>query len=92
MLIKQLLDVDTVKCHKALERDAQLKKIDDRLYSQLSGLPDDIRFDMERTISEYMARVTRIAYLQGIVDFTKLYVVLQEDPNAILQKYVDEMK
>ena len=92
MLIKQVLDADTEKCHEALEHDAQLKKADDRLYSLLSGLPAGIRFDMERTISEYMARVTRIAYLQGIVDFTKLYVVLQEDPNAILQKYVDEIK
>ena len=92
MLIKQILDADTEKCYEALERDAQLKETEDRLYSLLSGLPDDIRFDMERTISEYMARVTRIAYLQGIVDFTKLYVVLQEDPNVILQKYVDEMK
>lgn len=92
MLIKQILDADTEKCHEALERDAQLEKIDDRLYSLLSDVPEDIRFDMERTISEYMARVTRIVYLQGIVDFTKLHVVLQEDPNAILQKYVDEMK
>ena len=92
MLIKQILDADTEKCREALERDVQLEKTDDRLYSLLSGLSDDIRFDMERTISEYMARVTRIAYLQGIVDFTKLYVVLQEEPNAILQKYVDEMK
>lgn len=92
MLIKKIIDTDTLSCYEALENDTKMKETEGNIYSLLSTLPDDIRFDIERTISEYMARVTRIAYLQGIVDFTKLYVVLQEDPNAILQKYVDEMK
>ena len=92
MLIKKILDTDTLNCYETFENDANLKAVEGKVYSLLSTLPDGIKFDMERTISEYMARVTRIAYLQGIVDFTRLYVVLQEDPNAILQKYVDEMK
>ena len=92
MLIKKIIDTDTLNCYEALENDTKLKEAEVKVYSLLSILPDDIKFDMERNISEYMARVTRIAYLQGIVDFTKLYVVLQEEPNAILKKYVDEMK
>lgn len=89
MLIKQILDADIANCYEALENDEQLKIIDDKLYSLLSELPKDVNFEMEATVSEYMARVIRIAYLQGIFDFTRLFVVLRENPQHILQKYVD---
>ena len=84
MLIKKILDADTVNCYEALKNDAQLKKTEDKVYSLLSGMPEDIRFDMERTISEYLARVTRIAYLQGMKDFAELYVILKLDVSDIL--------
>lgn len=37
-----------------------------------------------------MARVTRIAYLQGIIDFTNLFIDLKEDAHNILKKYEDK--
>ena len=89
MLIKQILDGDIAKCYDALQNDVKLKATDDRFYSFLEEFPEDIKFEMEQTVSEYMARVTRIAYLQGIVDFTRLYVVLKDNPETILQKCVD---
>ena len=89
MLIKQILDSDIANCYDALKNDVKLQAADDRFYSFLKKFPEDMKFDMERTVSEYMARVTRIAYLQGIVDFTRLYVVLKDNPETILQKYVD---
>lgn len=89
MLIKQIMDADIANCYEVMENDEQLKIIDDRFYSLLSIQTDDLKFEMEGTVSEYMARVTRIAYLQGIVDFAKLFVVLKENPDVILQKYVD---
>lgn len=89
MLIKQIMDADIANCYEVMENDEQLKIIDDKLYSLLSELPKDVNFEMEATVSEYMARVIRIAYLQGILDFTRLFVVLRENPQHILQKYVD---
>ena len=89
MLIKQILDCDIASCYDALQNDVKLKATDDRFYSFLEDFPEDIKYKMEQTVSEYMARVTRIAYLQGIVDFTRLYVVLRDNPESILQKYVD---
>lgn len=89
MLIKQIMDADIANCYEVMENDEQLKIIDDKLYSLLSELPKDVNFEMEATVSEYMARVIRIAYLQGIFDFTRLFVVLRENPQHILQKYVD---
>ena len=89
MLIKQIMDADIANCYEVMENDEQLKIIDDKLYSLLSELSKDVNFEMEATVSEYMARVIRIAYLQGIFDFTRLFVVLRENPQHILQKYVD---
>ena len=89
MLIKQILDSDIANCYDALEKDEQLNAADDRFYSLLSNVSDELKFEMERSVSAYMARVTRIAYLQGIADFTRLFVVLKENPADILRKYVD---
>lgn len=89
MLIKQIMDADIANCYEVMENDEQLKIIDDRLYSLLSELPKDVNFEMEASVSEYMERVIRIAYLQGIFDFTRLFVVLRENSQHILQKYVD---
>ena len=75
MLITQIMDADIHNCYKVFERDMQLKKAEDEFYSLLSKCSEDIGFDMERSVSEYMARVTRLAYLQGIIDFAKLFVV-----------------
>lgn len=58
-------------------------------YSLLSNVSDDFKFEIERSVSEYMARVKRIAYLQGIVDFTRLFIILKENSADIMRKYVD---
>ena len=90
MLIEQIMDEDIDNCYEAFECDAELQRIENEFYSLLSDCPEDISFEMEQNVSEYMARASRIAYLQGIIDFTKLFVVLKEDAHAILAKYVDK--
>lgn len=90
MLITQIMDKDIQNCYKAFESDIELKEAEDVFYSLLSKCSEDIGFDMERSVNEYMARVARLAYLQGIIDFTKLFVVLKEDAHDILEKYVDK--
>lgn len=90
MLITQIMEKDVDNCYETLCNDDQLKEIDDKFYSLLSKCPEHIHFDMERNVSKYIARVTRLAYLQGIMDFTKLFVVLKEDVHDILEKYVDK--
>ena len=90
MLITQIMEKDVDNCYETLRKDDQLKEIDDKFYSLLSKCPEHIHFDMERNVSKYIARVTRLAYLQGIMDFTKLFAVLKEDVHDILEKYVDK--
>ncbi|MBR4060113.1 MAG: hypothetical protein IKK03_09780 [Lachnospiraceae bacterium] len=86
MLIKQIIDGDIAGCRHAVEADAPLKELEEELYSIMSKCPEEITFDMESTINAYIARVMRIAYLQGIKDFANLYITLQEDVHNILKK------
>ena len=92
MLIEQIMDSDVDNCYEALHSDEQLKEIDDKFYSLLSECPEHIHFDMEQNVSRYMERVTRIAYLQGIIDFTRLFIVLKKDAHEILRKYEDNIE
>ena len=87
MLITQIMDADVDNCYEAIHNDEQLKVIDEQFYSLLSQCPEEIHFDMEQNVSRQMERVTRIAYLQGIIDFAKLFIDLKEDAQNILKKY-----
>ena len=86
MLIKQIIDGDIAGCRHALEADEQLKEMEEKYYTIMSQCPEEVTFDMESTINAYIARVIRIAYLQGIKDFANLYIALKEDVHEILQK------
>lgn len=88
MLIKQIMDDDTSNCQQALEEDAKLKNLEEKLYTILSNCPEDTFLDLEKTVTEYMARVVRIAYLQGIKDFAELFITLKKDIHEILQNHL----
>ena len=87
MLIQKILEGDKLNCCHALEADDLIKQLDEEFYSLLSKCPNEIYFDMERTVNEYIDRVTQITYLQGLKDFADLYITLNEDIHEILQKY-----
>ena len=89
MLINQIIDEDTSNCYKTMSEDEQLSGLEDQFYLMLEDCSEDFKFEMERVVSSYMTRVLRIAYLQGIRDFSELFIVLKEDTRNILQKYVD---
>lgn len=85
MLIQQILDEDIINCHHAFEEDKQLKDLEEKLYAIMDNCPEEIIFDMEQTVNAYGARLTRIAYLQGLKDFAELFVILKDDAHEILQ-------
>lgn len=89
MLINQIMDEDTSNCYKAMSADEQLVSMEVQYYKLLEECTEEVRFEMEIIINRYMTRVLRIAYLQGIRDFSELFIVLKEDAQDILQKYVD---
>lgn len=89
MLIKQILENDTRNCYEAIKSDLQLTALDERFYKLAGTMPNADKLVMESIFSEYMARVTRIAYLQGMKDFAELHVILKDGITEILDKYVD---
>lgn len=90
MLIKQILENDTRNCYEAIKNDVQLAALDERFYKLAGTMPNADKLTMESIFSEYMARVTRIAYLQGMKDFAQLHLMLKEDAKNIMEKYVDK--
>lgn len=85
MLIKQILVNDTQNCYEAIKSDKQLDALDERFYKLADTMPDVDKLEMESIFSEYMARVTRIAYLQGMKDFTELHITLKNSMVDILK-------
>ena len=86
MLIKQILENDTRNCYDAMKSDLQLSTLDERFYKLAGTMPNADKLAMESVFSEYMARVIRIAYLQGMKDFVELHVVLKNDVSDILKE------
>lgn len=81
MLVKQILENDMNNCYEALSTDAELNK---EFYQLADTMSDKDRLEMEDVFSAYMARVTRIAYLQGMKDFAEPHVVLKGDAAEVL--------
>lgn len=88
-MIKKILENDTKSCYEAISADSKLSQLDADFYETIGKLPDTEKFKLEDIFSTYMARITRIAYLQGMKDFAELHDCLKEDTSAILAKYVD---
>lgn len=89
MLIKQILENDTRNCYEAIKSDLQLDALDERFYKLAGTMSNADKLAMESIFSEYMARVTRIAYLQGMKDFVELHVVMRDNITDILDKHMD---
>jgi len=85
MLIKQILENDTRNCYEAIKSDEQLAVLDERFYKLAGTMPNTDKLAMESIFSEYMARVTRIAYLQGMKDFAELHITLKNSVADILK-------
>ena len=84
MLIKKIIEEDTKNCYEAMERDTELIDLETQFYEMMQG---DLK--LENVFTSYMARVTRIAYLQGMKDFAELCGILSGDTQEILREYVD---
>ena len=89
MLLKQMIANDLKNCYEATSNDELLQSLESDFYSfrDVVGISDFTK--LEEVFSEYMARVSRLAYLQGMKDFHELCIELKEDTNDIMKKYID---
>lgn len=89
MLLKQMIANDLKNCYEAASSDELLQSLESDFYSYRDRM-DTIDFiKLEEIFSEYMARVSRLAYLQGMKDFNELCLVLKGNTNDIMKNYID---
>ena len=89
MLLKEMIANDLKNCYEATSEDELLQSLESDFYSYRDKMDASDFRKLEEIFSEYMARVTRIAYLQGMKDFNELHIVLKEDTNSIMRNYID---
>ena len=89
MLLKQMIANDLRNCYEVASNDELLQRLESDFYAYREGLDVKGFTKLEEIFSEYMARVTRIAYLQGMKDFNELCLQLRENTNDIMEKYID---
>lgn len=89
MLLKQMIANDLRNCYEAVSNDELLQSLEKDFYSFREGMGEDAFRQMEEIFSEYMARISRLAYLQGMKDFNELCLQLRENTNDIMEKYID---
>lgn len=89
MLLKQMIANDLKNCYEVASNDELLQRLESDFYAYREGMDVKGFTKLEEIFSEYMARVTRIAYLQGMKDFNELCLQLRENTNDIMEKYID---
>jgi hypothetical protein len=89
MLLKQMIANDLKNCYEAASNDALLQSLESDFYAYRAGMDRSDFARLEEIFSEYMARVSRLAYLQGMKDFHELCLELKENTNDIMKKYID---
>lgn len=87
MLIRRIMENDTRNCYEAMTTDTQLAELDKAFYRLADTMPNKDKLELESVFSGYMARVIRIAYLQGMKDFQEMHVILKDDVAEILDKH-----
>lgn len=89
MLLKQMIANDLKNCYEATSNDELLQRLENDFYSFRNGMDGKDFTRLEEIFSEYMARVTRLAYLQGMKNFNELCLVLKENTNDLIRKYIE---
>ncbi len=89
MLLKQVIASDLKNCYEATSNDELLQSLESDFYSYRDKMDVSDFRELEEIFSQYMARITRIAYLQGMKDFNELHIVLKEDTNSIMKNHID---
>ncbi len=89
MLLKQMIANDLKNCYEAASNDELLQSLESDFYAYRDGMDRNDFTRLEEIFSEYMARVSRLAYLQGMKDFHELCLELKENTNDIMKKYID---
>lgn len=88
-MLKRIIENDMYSCHEVLTADKRLSELDALFYMLVDSMQEKERLETEEVFSEYMARVIRIAYLQGLKDFAELHLEIKQDIQNILEALLE---
>ena len=88
MLLTDILVKDVEHCNEAVREAEKLRDIEAGFYTLGEGIDKEVFLQMESIFVGYCARLTRIAYLQGLKDFQELHLILKEDTVDILAQQI----
>jgi hypothetical protein len=88
MLLTDILAKDIEHCDGAVREDEKLRDMEAEFYRLGEGIDKDVFLKMESMFVGYCARLTRIAYLQGLKDFQELHLILKGDTADILTQQI----
>lgn len=84
MILHDILESDLSNCRKAFDNDERLHDINKEFYDLLENMDNLVKIKLEDLFSAYAARITRIAYAQGLKDFNELCLILKKDISEII--------
>lgn len=85
-ILTQILENDIVNCRELIENDSEIKEVNKEIYALLGGLEQELAFSIEDKINQYGAKMTRLAYVQGMHDIVSLYDELKRPPVEIVME------
>lgn len=83
-MLTSILAASLEKCKEPLRNDPVLQELDAKILEFAKQLPHDSYDNMAVVLNEYKARITKIAYLQGMRDIFDLFFTLSDEANEIL--------
>ena len=83
-MLTSILAVSLKKCKEPLQKDSVLPELEAKILEFTKQLPQDSSDTMTDILSKYKARITKIAYLQGMRDIFDLFFTLSDEANEIL--------
>ena len=85
-VISSVIENDIVNCRELVDNDVEIKEVNETLYKLLEGLEQRLAFDIEDTVSRYVARITRLVYVQGLCDAVALHSELKKPAIELIKE------
>ena len=85
-ILTSIIENDLINCKELIENDAEIKSVTKEIYDLLERLDKEFAFELEDKINRYGAKMTRLAYVQGMHDVVSFYEELKRPPVELVME------
>lgn len=86
MMLDKILENVTEACQAAIKEDDNFMFFQEKFYEIIREYPQEDLFALEEAFNTCVARAQKIAYLQGLKDFSRMFIDLKDDATVILKQ------